>query len=217
MRTSLKKPPKRLNRISGWHRSPGEPPIRYPANTRPTSRESNFGGLGIANRQLKPEPYERTGEPRLKAHCGLGEVAQRVQTLLEGSWLDGQEGHISRAIAWGIDENTAQLLTDSGIKVGDLENRRRALPIITVSRKRLQSVLEAVKSGPRASASNVISRMFSKKRRNRSTKSRSNAQAGAEGYRFRLNEKKEELRIAKVEAFRSKKLVMNRLGKTIEP
>ena len=37
----------------------------------------------------------------------------------------------------GIDENTAQLLADSGIKVGDLKNSmKRNFAITTVSRKR---------------------------------------------------------------------------------
>ncbi|GIS41619.1 MAG: hypothetical protein Ct9H90mP14_0750 [Methanobacteriota archaeon] len=40
----------------------------------------------------------------------------------------------------GIDENTAQLLADSGIKVGDPRNSmKRNFAITTVSRKRLQS------------------------------------------------------------------------------
>tara|TARA_B000000557_G_scaffold146379_1_gene118751 strand:- start:499 stop:1590 length:1092 start_codon:yes stop_codon:yes gene_type:complete len=120
----------------------------------------------------------------------------------------------------GIDENTAQLLADSGIKVGDLKklDEEKLRNNYGLKKEIAKSVLEAVKSGPRASAKQrYLADVLSKEKKKQVDK--------IEEQRFKreqkdivseLNEKKEELRLAKVEAFRSKKLVMNRLGKTIE-
>ena len=120
----------------------------------------------------------------------------------------------------GIDENTAQLLADSGIKVGDLKklDEEKLRNNYGLKKEIAKSVLEAVKSGPRASAKQrYLADVLSKEKKKQVDK--------IEEQRFKreqkdivseLNEKKEELRVAKVEAFRSKKLVMNRLGKTIE-
>ena len=120
----------------------------------------------------------------------------------------------------GIDENTAQLLADSGIKVGDLKklDEEKLRNNYGLKKEIAKSVLEAVKSGPRASAKQrYLADVLSKDKKKQVDK--------IEEQRFKreqkdivseLNEKKEELRLAKVEAFRSKKLVMNRLGKTIE-
>ena len=54
----------------------------------------------------------------------------------------------------GIDENTAQLLADSGIKVGDLKklDEEKLRNNYGLKKEIAQSVLEAVKSGPRAAA-----------------------------------------------------------------
>ena len=54
----------------------------------------------------------------------------------------------------GIDENTAQLLADSGIKVGDLKklDEEKLRNNYGLKKEIAKSVLEAVKSGPRASA-----------------------------------------------------------------
>ncbi len=67
----------------------------------------------------------------------------------------------------GIDENTAQLLADSGIKVGDLKklDEEKLRNNYGLKKEIAKSVLEAVKSGPSSQ----------KTRRSRSTKSRSNA------------------------------------------
>ena len=120
----------------------------------------------------------------------------------------------------GIDETTAQILSDSGLKVGDLKklDEEKLRNNYGLKKEIAKSVLEAVKSGPRAaSKQRYLADVLSKEQKKKVDK--------IEEQRFKreqkdiiteLNEKKEELRIAKVEAFRSKKLVMNRLGKTIE-
>ena len=120
----------------------------------------------------------------------------------------------------GIDATTAQTLADSGLKVGDLKNldEVKLRNNYGLTSDIAKSVLHAVKSGPRASsAQRFLADVLSKGKKKKVDK--------IEEQRFKreqkdliaeLFEKKEELRIAKVESFRNKKLVMNRLGKTIE-
>ena len=120
----------------------------------------------------------------------------------------------------GIDENTAQILSDGGIKVGDLKKMDQETLINNYGLKKdiATSVIEAVKSGPRTSSKQrFLADVLSKDGKPKVDK--------IEEQRFKreqkdllaeLLEKKEQLRMARVEAFRNKKLVMNRLGKTIE-
>ena len=119
----------------------------------------------------------------------------------------------------GIDETTAQILSDGGIKIGDLKKLDAETLVNNYGIKKgvADSVLDAVLSGPRSQArqrflTDVLSDDTKKVDK-------------IEEQRFRreqkdifaeLQEKKEQLRLARVEAFRNKKLVMNRLGKTIE-
>ena len=120
----------------------------------------------------------------------------------------------------GIDENTAHILSDSGVKVGDLKKFDVTTLINNygLKKKIAESVLDAVRSGPRTSSkqrflADVLSDRGGKKvdKIEEQRFKREQKDLHAE-----LLEKKEQLRIAKVEAFRNKKLVMNRLGKTIE-
>ena len=120
----------------------------------------------------------------------------------------------------GIDENTAHILSDSGVKVGDLKKFDVTTLINNygLKKKIAESVLDAVRSGPRTSSKQrFLADVLSDRGRKKVDK--------IEEQRFKreqkdlhteLLEKKEQLRIAKVEAFRNRKLVMNRLGKTIE-
>ena len=66
----------------------------------------------------------------------------------------GKERHLSCSIEKGIDENTAQILSDGGIKVGDLKKMDQETLINNYGLKKdiATSVIEAVKSGPRTSS-----------------------------------------------------------------
>ena len=122
----------------------------------------------------------------------------------------------------GIDEKTAQILSDGGIKVGDL----KGLDVETLTnnyglkKEIATSVLDAVKSGPRSSSkqrylADVLSDSSgAKKKIDKIEEQRFKREQ--KDLHSELLEKKEQLRIARVEQFREKKLVMNRLGKTVE-
>jgi len=78
----------------------------------------------------------------------------------------------------GIDENTAQLLADSGIKVGDLKklDEEKLRNNYGLKKEIAKSVLEAVKSGPRAAAKQrYLADVLSKDQKKKVDKSRSNA------------------------------------------
>jgi len=119
----------------------------------------------------------------------------------------------------GIDETTAQVLADGGIKIGDLKKFDVDTLVNNYGLKKevAKSVLDAVKSGPRSSSrqrflADVLSDDHKKVDKIEETRfKREQKDIYAE-----LQEKKEQLRLARVESFRNKKLVMNRLGKTIE-
>ena len=120
----------------------------------------------------------------------------------------------------GIDENTAHLLSDSGVKVGDIKK----LDVETLSnnyglkKEVAESVLDAVRSGPRDSGKQrfLADVLADRTKKKIDTIEERRFKREQKDLHSELLEKKEQLRIARVEQFRNKKLVMNRLGKTIE-
>ncbi|MEC7694905.1 MAG: hypothetical protein VX954_01930, partial [Candidatus Thermoplasmatota archaeon] len=119
----------------------------------------------------------------------------------------------------GIDETTAQILSEGGLKIGDLKKLDSDTLVNNYGIKQevAASVLDAVKAGPRASGrqrflADVLSDSTKKVDKIEETRfKREQKDIFAE-----ILEKKEQIRLAKVESFRNQKLVMNRLGKTIE-
>ena len=120
----------------------------------------------------------------------------------------------------GIDETTSQLLSESGLKIGDLKklDEEKLVSNYGIKKEIAKSVIESVKSGPRASSrqrfiADVITKGAPKKV-DRIQEQRFKREQ--KDLLQQLNEKREEQRVARVESFRNKKLVMNRLGKTVE-
>jgi len=119
----------------------------------------------------------------------------------------------------GIDETTAQILSEGGLKIGDLKklDSETLVNNYGIKKEVAASVLDAVKAGPRASGrqrflADVLSDSSKKVDKIEETRfKREQKDIFAE-----ILEKKEQIRLAKVESFRNQKLVMNRLGKTIE-
>ena len=121
----------------------------------------------------------------------------------------------------GIDETTSQLLSESGLKIGDLKklDEEKLVNNYGIKKEIAKSVLESVKSGPRASSrqrfiADVITKGGKPKKVDKIQEQRFKREQ--KDLLQQLNEKREEQRIARVESFRNKKLVMNRLGKTVE-
>ena len=121
----------------------------------------------------------------------------------------------------GIDETTSQLLSESGLKIGDLKklDEEKLVNNYGIKKEIAKSVLESVKSGPRASSrqrfiADVITKSGQPKKVDKIQEQRFKREQ--KDLLQQLNEKREEQRIARVESFRNRKLVMNRLGKTVK-
>ena len=119
----------------------------------------------------------------------------------------------------GIDETTAQILSDGGIKIGDLKKLDSDTLVNNYGIKKevANSVLDAVKSGPRSSSrQRFLADVLSDDQKKVDKIDETRFKREQKDIYAELQEKKEQLRLARVEAFRNQKLVMNRLGKTIE-
>ena len=111
----------------------------------------------------------------------------------------------------GIDETTSQLLSESGLKIGDLKklDEEKLVSNYGIKKEIAKSVIESVKSGPRASSrqrfiADVITKGAPKKV-DRIQEQRFKREQ--KDLLQQLNEKREEQRVARVESFRNKKLV----------
>ena len=120
----------------------------------------------------------------------------------------------------GVDETTAMTLADSGLKIGEIKKLDQDALISNYGLKEqiAQSVLEVLKSGTTASGKErYLSGVLSSKKKKKMDKIEEQRFKRAQKDVFaELAEQKERLKLAKVEQFRSQKVVMNRLGKTIE-
>ena len=118
----------------------------------------------------------------------------------------------------GVDEVTAQTLADAGLTIGKLKDitEEQLVGNYGLKKKIANSVIEVIKSGPSGAGSEkFLSKVLSTpKKLDRIDKQRLRRQQ--KDYLAEIIEQKERIREAKVEAFRSKKLVMIRLGKSIE-
>tara|TARA_B100000131_G_scaffold310139_1_gene341488 strand:+ start:8529 stop:9689 length:1161 start_codon:yes stop_codon:yes gene_type:complete len=119
----------------------------------------------------------------------------------------------------GIDETTAQILSDGGIKIGDLKklDSETLVNNYGIKKEVANSVLDAVKSGPRSSSrQRFLADVLSDDKKKVDKIEETRFKREQKDIYAELQEKKEQLRLARVESFRNQKLVMNRLGKTIE-
>ncbi|MEE3083450.1 MAG: hypothetical protein VX320_05135 [Candidatus Thermoplasmatota archaeon] len=121
----------------------------------------------------------------------------------------------------GVDETTAMTLADSGLKIGDIKklDQEQLVQNYGLKAEIARSVLEVLQSGSTKSGkerylSNVLSGDKAKKPMDKIEEQRFKRQQ--KDILLELQEQRERLKLAKVEQFRSQKVVMNRLGKTIE-
>ena len=105
----------------------------------------------------------------------------------------------------GIDETTSQLLSESGLKIGDLKklDEEKLVSNYGIKKEIAKSVIESVKSGPRASSrqrfiADVITKGAPKKV-DRIQEQRFKREQ--KDLLQQLNEKREEQRVARVESF----------------
>ena len=120
----------------------------------------------------------------------------------------------------GIDETTAMQLADAGLKIGDLKKIDKAMLVENYGLKPdiADGVLEIIQAGGPQShgKERYLSKVLAPERKKESKIEEIRFQRERRDVLAELAEQKERLKIAKVEAFRAQKLVMNRLGKTVE-
>ena len=119
----------------------------------------------------------------------------------------------------GIDETTAMQLADAGIKIGDLKKIDKAQLVENYGLKPdiAEGVLEIITAGPQSHGKErFLSKVLAPQRKPESKIEELKFKRQQKDVLSELAEQKERLKLAKVEAFRAKKLVMNRLGKTVE-
>jgi len=120
----------------------------------------------------------------------------------------------------GIDDTTAQQLADAGLKIGDLKKIDKDMLVENYALKPdiAEGVISIITAGHTSHGKErFLAKVLAPERKSGESK--------IEEMKFKrkqkdvlteLAEEKERLKIIQVEAFRAKKLVMNRLGKTVE-
>jgi len=118
----------------------------------------------------------------------------------------------------GIDEATATHLAEAGVKIGDLKKigQEQLQQNYGLKAKVAESVINAIRSGPTAtSRQRYLSGILAEKKKKGKVEE-VRWKREQKSHLSKLQEERERLRQARVDQFRSHKLIMNRLGKTID-
>ena len=118
----------------------------------------------------------------------------------------------------GIDETTSTHLAESGLKVGDLKkiSKEQLVQNYGLKPKIAASVIEAVAKGPTSSSKQrYLSTVLSEQRPQDKVKE-VRLKREQKNILNKLQEERERLKQARIEKFRAAKVVLSRLGKTIE-
>jgi len=119
----------------------------------------------------------------------------------------------------GIDDTTAQQLADAGLKIGDLKKIDKDMLVENYALKPdiADGVISIISAGHTSHGKErFLAKVLAPERKVESKIEEIKFQRKQKDVLTELAEEKERLKIVKVEAFRAKKLVMNRLGKTVE-
>ena len=119
----------------------------------------------------------------------------------------------------GIDDTTAQQLADAGLKIGDLKKIDKDMLVENYALKPdiADGVISIISAGHTSHGKErFLAKVLAPERKVESKIEEMKFQRKQKDVLTELAEEKERLKIVKVEAFRAKKLVMNRLGKTVE-
>ncbi len=119
----------------------------------------------------------------------------------------------------GIDETTAMQLADAGLKIGDLKkiDKEKLVENYGLKARVAEGVLSIISAGPQSHGKErYLSKVLASDKKKKSKIEELKFKREQKDILSDLAEQKERLKIAKLEAFRAQKLVMNRLGKTIE-
>jgi hypothetical protein len=119
----------------------------------------------------------------------------------------------------GIDDTTANQLADAGLKIGDLKKIDQTILVDNYGLKPdiAQGVIEIIKAGPQVHGKErYLAKVLAPERKKESKIEEMKFKRQQKDVLTELAEQKERLKQAKVETFRNQKIIMNRLGKTVE-
>jgi len=119
----------------------------------------------------------------------------------------------------GIDDTTANQLADAGLKIGDLKKIDKTMLVENYGLKEdiARGVIEIITAGPQTHGKErFLAKVLAPEKKQESRIEEIKFKRKQKDVLTELAEQKERLKIAKVEAFRAQKLIMNRLGKTVE-
>ena len=119
----------------------------------------------------------------------------------------------------GIDDTTAQQLADAGLKIGDLKKIDKDMLVENYALKPdiAEGVISIISADHTSHGKErFLAKVLAPERKVESKIEEMKFKRKQKDVLTELAEEKERLKIVKVEAFRAKKLVMNRLGKTVE-
>ena len=119
----------------------------------------------------------------------------------------------------GIDDSTAQLLADAGLKIGDLKkiDAEKLVENYGLKQDIAEGVISIIAAGPQSHGKErFLAKVLAPDRKQESRIEEMRFKRKQKDVLSELAEQKERIKLAKVTAFKDKKLIMNRLGKTVE-
>ena len=119
----------------------------------------------------------------------------------------------------GIDDSTAQLLADAGLKIGDLKkiDAEKLVGNYGLKQDIAEGVISIIAAGPQSHGKErFLAKVLAPDRKQESRIEEMRFKRKQKDVLSELAEQKERIKLAKVTAFKDKKLIMNRLGKTVE-
>ena len=119
----------------------------------------------------------------------------------------------------GIDDSTAQLLADAGLKIGDLKkiDAEKLVENYGLKQDIAEGVISIIAEGPQSHGKErFLAKVLAPDRKQESRIEEMRFKRKQKDVLSELAEQKERIKLAKVTAFKDKKLIMNRLGKTVE-
>ena len=119
----------------------------------------------------------------------------------------------------GIDETTANLLADAGLKIGELKkiDKDKLVKNYGLKDTIAEGVLDIINAGPQSHGKErYLAKVLAPEKKKVDRIEELRFKRKQKDILADLAEEKERLRFARIEAFRHQKEVMNRLGKTVE-
>ena len=161
---------------------------------------------------------------RIKSHyyrtvTGEGFLRNAPSAYIVGGDVMAKKDTYLALLRRGIDDTTAQLLADAGLKIGDLKkiDSEKLIENYGLKPDIAEGVISIITAGPQSHGKErFLAKVLAPDRKQESRIEEMKFKRKQKDVLTELAEQKERIKLAKVTAFKDKKLIMNRLGKTVE-